>query len=57
MKNKYYPTFEEFYKKIIGFFMNIEDYMDELENLLTLNFEIIKRNWYDHTSRNLKIIF
>lgn len=42
MKNKYYPTFEEFYKKIIKFFQNIEIYMDELISLLTLNFEVIK---------------
>ena len=40
-KNKYYDTFEKFKKTIFEFFKNIEQYKNELEKLLTLNFEII----------------
>lgn len=41
-KNTYYPSFEEFYDTIITFFQHPEQFRDELEKLMTLNFEIIK---------------
>lgn len=40
-KNAYYNTFKKFKKAICEFFKNIEQYKDELDKLLTLNFEII----------------
>ena len=41
IKNKYYPTFDLFFQAHCDFFRNFEDYLQELETLLTLNFEII----------------
>ena len=41
VRNKYYPTFEEFFEAQCDFFRNIEKYQEELSSLLTLNFEII----------------
>lgn len=41
-KDKYYNTFEKFENVVCDFFKNIDQYKDELENLLTLNFEIIE---------------
>lgn len=40
-KNVYYNTFKKFLNAIYDFFKNIDIYRDELEKLLTLNFEII----------------
>ena len=40
-KNKYYNTFKKFLNAIYDFFKNIDDYLEELKKLLTLNFEII----------------
>lgn len=42
MKNTYYPSYEAFYKAIVNFFKNFENYHQELTSLLTLNFQIIK---------------
>jgi transposase len=44
VKNKYYETFEEFHDFICNFFSkeNWSKMKNELKNLLTLNFEIIK---------------
>lgn len=39
--NNYYDTFEKFFKAVCDFFKDIDQYRDELETLLTLNFEII----------------
>lgn len=39
--NKYYQTFTEFTKAIHDFFKNIGQYQLELDNLLSLNFEIL----------------
>lgn len=41
VKNKYYPTFQEFYDATSDFFANIEDHMVELKSLLNLKFQII----------------
>ena len=41
-KNRYYPTFEEFYCSVTLFFKDLENRMDDLRQLLTLNFGIIK---------------
>ena len=41
-KNKYYEHFTEFEEKINEFFKNIKNYEEELYNLLTLNFQILK---------------
>lgn len=40
-KNVYYNTFKKFLNAIYDFFKSIDDYREELEKLLTLNFEII----------------
>ncbi len=40
-KNKFYDTFEKFTDAIYKFFKNINQYKEELKQLLTLNFEII----------------
>jgi transposase len=37
----YYPTKEEFREAVLSFFANIKDFKSELENLMTLNFQII----------------
>ena len=42
VKNFYHKDFETFFKGVCYFFWNIKEYQEELENLLTLNFEIIK---------------
>jgi len=41
-KNKYYQQFTEFEENINEFFKNIKNYEDELYNLLSLNFQILK---------------
>ena len=41
-KNTYYPAFEGFCGAVNNFFKNFNDFQDELETLLTFNFEIIK---------------
>jgi transposase len=42
MKNKYYQTYDEFYKMVTLFFRDIMNDIDELKSLLTINFGIIK---------------
>ncbi len=42
LHNTYYDTFEKFNEAIDLFFKNWSNYMDELETLLTLEFEIIE---------------
>lgn len=42
-KNKYYDTFEKFKNAIFEFFKNFDKYKSELDTLLTLNFEIIRK--------------
>ena len=43
IRNKFYETYDEFMDMILDFFKNIrQDYSAEMENLITLNFEIIK---------------
>ena len=44
MKNKYYKDFKEFEENVSSFFENFDKYNEELKNLLTLNFGIIKAN-------------
>jgi transposase len=39
--NKYYETFSEFRDKILDFFENLHIYREELDRLLTSNFEIL----------------
>jgi transposase len=39
--NKYYEKFEDFKKATLGFFDNIEQFKDELNTLLTQNFNIL----------------
>ena len=41
-RNKYYELFDDFSKTIELFFENIHEMMDELKNLLTFKFGIIK---------------
>lgn len=41
VNNKYYSSFQEFEQAVINFVQNIDDY-EELDSLLTLNFEIIE---------------
>lgn len=41
IRNRYYPTFDRFFEAHCDFFRNFEDYIPELESLLTLNFQII----------------
>lgn len=43
-KNHHYKTFKEFKEAIFDFFKNIDLHKNELEGLLTLNFEIIGVN-------------
>lgn len=43
-KNYYYPTFQDFYEAVDSFFKNFNDFQDELQSLLSFNFEIIKAN-------------
>jgi len=43
--DKYHAHFKNFEKSIIEFFKNIEIYSDELETLMTENFQIIKPNF------------
>ena len=38
--NKYYEKFSVFRQKILEFFQNITDYREELENLMTQNFQL-----------------
>ena len=42
VNNKYYESFEEFNNAVDRFFQNIDSYKEELDDLLTLNFEIIR---------------
>ncbi len=42
MKNKYYETYKIFEENVENFFVNFENYKEELRTLLTLNFGIIK---------------
>ncbi len=46
IKNNYYKEFKEFEEKVTIFFKDYDKYYDELKNLLTLNFGIIKANQY-----------
>ena len=41
-KNSYYPVFEEFYEAVDSFFKNFDKFKDDLQTLLSFNFEIIK---------------
>ena len=42
--NKYYEKFDEFKSATLGFFENIEQYKDELDSLLTNNFQLLDAN-------------
>lgn len=42
--NKYYEKFETFKEATLGFFENIEQYKDELDSLLTNNFNLLNAN-------------
>lgn len=39
--NKYYETFDSFKEAKLGFFENIEQYKEELDSLLTNNFQLL----------------
>ena len=39
INTKFYPTFEEFRRAILAFFENINGYKDELQSLITFNFQ------------------
>ena len=41
IKNKYYPTWHEFYQAVCNFFQDWHKWKVELESLLTMKFEII----------------
>ena len=41
---KYYEKFDEFKEATLGFFENIEQYKDELDSLLTNNFQLLDAN-------------
>ena len=41
IKNKYYETFDEFYDFVCRFFQDWDKWKEELQSLLSLNFEII----------------
>ncbi len=40
---KFYPSFEEFRRALLAFFENINRYKDELESLLTFNFQRLRK--------------
>lgn len=42
VNNKYYETYEQFNEAVDEFFYNLDQYKDELDSLLNLDFEIIK---------------
>jgi len=41
VKNRYYPSFDDFFQANLDFFGGIEDHIRGLQSLLTLNFQII----------------
>jgi transposase len=42
MKNKYYPTFKDFFQAIVDFCGDFDKYTDEIEKLICQNFQILK---------------
>jgi transposase len=42
MKNTYYPTFKDFFQAILSFCGNLEKYINEISNLMSQKFQIIK---------------
>ncbi len=43
MKNRYYGTFAEFENCVEQFFLNFDQYFDDLRSLLSLNSELLKQ--------------
>ena len=43
INTKFYPTFEEFRRAILAFFENINSYKDELQSLITFNFQRLSK--------------
>jgi len=43
INTKFYPTFEEFRRAILAFFENINGYKDELQTLITFNFQRLSK--------------
>lgn len=43
INTKFYPTFEEFRRAILVFFENISGYKDELQSLITFNFQRLRK--------------
>lgn len=43
INTKFYPTFEGFRRAILAFFDNITDYKDELQSLITFNFQRLRK--------------
>jgi transposase len=41
---KYYPTFQEFKKKLLNFFDTISKYKEELREFITLKFQTFKHS-------------
>lgn len=43
INTKFYPTFEEFRRAVLAFFENINEYKDQLQTLITFNFQRLSK--------------